>query len=33
VSLHSQPLLLSARPTRKPGVPFSTMKIEMPREP
>ena len=33
VSEESQPCFFSARPTRKPGVPFSTMNIESPREP
>ena len=29
VSDESQPVLSSARPTRKPGVPFSTMNIDI----
>jgi len=33
VSEASQPCFFSARPTRRPGVPRSTAKMEMPREP
>ena len=33
VSDDSQPVFLSARPTEKPGVPFSTMNMEMSRLP
>ena len=33
VSEDSQPVFFSARPTRNPGVPLSTMNIEIPCEP
>src|SRR5512133_762152 len=33
VSDESQPVFFSARPTEKPGVPFSTMNIDMSRLP
>jgi hypothetical protein len=33
VSLDSQPVFFSARPTEKPGVPFSTMNMETSRLP